>query len=187
MVLNDFRDSNTNGLFWHQATGICHMTNERRSIWGYTLVEHPLDGMMSFCHCCKTIQQLMIITRNSIVACGITTIVNLTSKTSLQSSAMQKQKLKQQLWMAGRILSMVLLQVCLCQRYPGIVQRQRNTVLAFQMMMVASKKFLKQLQQANRTVDGCKDMVEDKHDSNNFCSSYNVFIIWQRFSIPCVA
>ena len=45
---------------------------------------------------------------------------------------------------------------------------------------------IERLQQANRSVDGWKDLVEN-HDKDNLCSSYDVFIIRQRCSILCLA
>ena len=45
---------------------------------------------------------------------------------------------------------------------------------------------IERLQQANRSVNGWKDLV-DKHDKDNLCSPYDVFIIRQRCSILCLA
>ena len=54
MVIDDFSDSNTSGIFRRQAKGICPLTNVKRHIWGYYittpggLVERPPDGKKSF-------------------------------------------------------------------------------------------------------------------------------------------
>ena len=45
---------------------------------------------------------------------------------------------------------------------------------------------IERLQQANKTIDGWRDII-DKHDQDNLCSSYDVFIIRQRCSILCLA
>jgi Zn-finger protein len=45
---------------------------------------------------------------------------------------------------------------------------------------------IERLQQANKTINGWKDIV-DKHDIDNLCSYYDVFIIRQRCSILCLA
>jgi hypothetical protein len=92
MVLDDFSDSNTTGLFRRQATGICPLTNQRRSIWGYYIttpggvVERPPDGKKSFL---SLLQDTAINDRYS-VARGLPEIVDLTTEISLQSSAKRK-------------------------------------------------------------------------------------------------
>jgi hypothetical protein len=45
---------------------------------------------------------------------------------------------------------------------------------------------IERLQQANKTIDGWRDII-DKHDKDNLCSPYDVFIIRQRCSILCLA
>jgi hypothetical protein len=45
---------------------------------------------------------------------------------------------------------------------------------------------IQRLQQANRTMDRWKDIIH-KHNKDNLCSSYDVFIIRQRCSILCLA
>jgi hypothetical protein len=45
---------------------------------------------------------------------------------------------------------------------------------------------IERLQQVNRTADGWRDIV-DRHDKDNLCSPYDVFIIRQRCSILCLA
>jgi hypothetical protein len=45
---------------------------------------------------------------------------------------------------------------------------------------------IERLQQANRTINGWKDLV-DKHDKDNLCSPYDVFITRQRCAILCLA
>jgi hypothetical protein len=45
---------------------------------------------------------------------------------------------------------------------------------------------IERLQQVNRSPDGWKDLV-DKHDVDNLCSPYDIFIIRQRCSILCLA
>jgi hypothetical protein len=48
------------------------------------------------------------------------------------------------------------------------------------------EQWIEWLQQANKTIDGWRDII-DKHDKDNLCSSYDVFIIRQRCSILCLA
>jgi hypothetical protein len=50
----------------------------------------------------------------------------------------------------------------------------------------ALEEWIEWLQQANKAVDGWRDIV-DKHDNDNLFSSYDVFIIRQRCSILCLA
>ena len=45
---------------------------------------------------------------------------------------------------------------------------------------------IERLQQVNRSHDGWRDIV-DKHDVDNLCSPYDIFIIQQRCSILCLA
>ena len=45
---------------------------------------------------------------------------------------------------------------------------------------------IERLQQANKTIDGWRDII-DKHDKDNLCFPYDVFIIRQRCSILCLA
>jgi hypothetical protein len=45
---------------------------------------------------------------------------------------------------------------------------------------------IERLQQVNRSPDGWRDLV-DKHDVDNLCSPYDIFIIRQRCSILCLA
>ena len=45
---------------------------------------------------------------------------------------------------------------------------------------------IERLQQVNRTMDGWRDLV-DKHDKDNLCSPYDIFICRQRCSILCLA
>jgi hypothetical protein len=45
---------------------------------------------------------------------------------------------------------------------------------------------IERLQQVNRTADGWRDIV-DRHDKDNLCSAFDVFIIRQRCSILCLA
>ena len=48
------------------------------------------------------------------------------------------------------------------------------------------EQWIEWLQPANKTIDGWRD-IKDKHDKDNLCSSYDVFIIRQRCSILCLA
>ena len=45
---------------------------------------------------------------------------------------------------------------------------------------------IERLHQVNKSPDGWQDLI-DKHDLNNLCSAYDIFIIWQRCSILCLA
>lgn len=192
MVLDDFSDSNMMGIFRRQATGICPLTNQRRSIWGYYIttpggvVERPPDGKKSFL---SLLQDTAINDRYS-VARGLPEIVDLTTEISLQSSAKRK------------AVAQIAAQDERKKPYHGPLSG-RVVVETYWDSPEAKKLFLgnsnddrrvdkvleeriERLQQANRTVDGWKDMV-DKHDKDNLCSSYDVFIIRQRCSILCLA
>ena len=92
MVLNDFSDSNTTGVFRRQATGICPLTNQRRHVWGYyvttpgVVVERPPDGKKSF----LSLLQDTAINDHYSVARGVPEIVDLTTEISIQSTAKRK-------------------------------------------------------------------------------------------------
>jgi hypothetical protein len=194
MVLDDFSDSNTTGLFRRQATGICPLTNQRRSIWGYYIttpggvVERPPDGKKSFL---SLLQDTAINDRYS-VARGLPEIVDLTTEISLQSSAKRKAEAQIAVQnndenkrpkhgpLSGKLVAETYWDSPEAKKlFLGNPNDDRHVEIVLE-------ERIERLQQANRTVDGWKDMV-DKHDKDNLCSSYDVFIIRQRCSILCLA
>jgi hypothetical protein len=191
MVLDDFSDSNMTGLFRRQATGICPLTNQRRSIWGYFIatpggvVERPPDGKKSFL---SLLQDTAINDRYS-VARGLPEIVDLTTEISLQSSAKRKaeaqiairndEKKPKHGPLSGKLVTETSWDSPEAKKlFLGNPTDDRRVEKVLE-------ERIERLQQANRTVDGWKDTV-DKHDKDNLCSSYDVFIIRQRCSILCL-
>jgi hypothetical protein len=192
MTMDDFSDSNTTGVFRRRANGICPLTNERRHIWGYYIttpgggVERPPDGKKSF----LTLLQDTAINDRYSVARGQPEIVDLTTEISLQLSAKRKadaqiaslddRKKPNHGPLSGRLAMETYWDSPEAKKlFLGNPNDDRDV------QNVLGER-IERLQQANRTVDGWKDMV-DKHDKDNLCSSYDIFIIRQRCSILCLA
>ena len=192
IMLDDFTESNTTGLFRRQARGLCPFSNQKRNIWGYYittpggLVERPPDGKTNFL---SLLQDESINDRYS-VARGIPEIVDLTTEIAQQSTL--KRKAQSQLQAEdeakkpkhGPASSMIVEQTYwdspeAKKLFLGNVSDNRNVVEVLQQR-------IERLQQVNRTIDGWRDLV-DKHDKNNLCSAYDIFIIRQRSSILCLA
>jgi hypothetical protein len=146
MVLDDFSDSNTSGLFRRQATGLCPLTNQRRNIWGYYIttpgggVERPPDGKKSF----LSLLQDTAINDHYSVARGVPEIVDLTTEISMKSSARRKaeaqiaaQNDSNKKPKHGPLSSRLVMETYWDSPKP------RNSFLAIQMMIVASKKFFR--------------------------------------------
>ncbi len=192
IILDDFTVSNSTGLFRRQARGLCPFSNQKRNIWGYYittpggLVERPPDGKTNFL---SLLQDESINDRYS-VARGMPEIVDLSTEIAQQSTIKKKaqaqlqaedkaKKLKH-----GPVPSMIVAQTYwdspeAKKLFLGSVGDNRNVVEVLQQR-------IERLQQVNRTVDGWRDLV-DKHDKDNLCSAYDIFIIRQRSSILCLA
>lgn len=201
MILDDFSDSNTTGLFRRKAKGICPLTNENRHIWGYYVttpgggVERPPDGKKSF----LTLLQDTAINDRYSVARGLSNIVDLTTEINAQSKAKRKAD------------AMIAAAEATTQDLSGAEKKAKAFGSASSMIVEesywdspeAKKLFLgsstnnqrvqdvleqriERLQQVNRSPDGWRDII-DNHDVDNLCSPYDVFIIRQRCSILCLA
>ncbi|KAI2509704.1 hypothetical protein MHU86_4686 [Fragilaria crotonensis] len=150
------------------------------------MVERPPDGKRSFM---SLLQDSRINDRYS-VARGSSEVVDLTSEIQLQSRAKRKtdaqiaaqdetkrskhgpisEKLVQETYWDSPEAKKLFL---------GNANDSRGVVDILEQR-------IERLQQVNRTVDGWKDVVE-KHDKDNLCSSYDIFMIRQRCSILCLA
>ena len=192
IILDDFTVSNTTGLFRRQARGLCPFSNQKRNIWGYYittpggLVERPPDGKTNFL---SLLQDESINDRYSI-ARGMPEIVDLTTQISQQSTIKRKAQAqleaedKAKKLQHGTASSMIVEQTYwdsseAKKLFLGSVSDNRNVVEVLQQR-------IERLQQVNRSVDGWRDLV-DKHDKDNLCSAYDIFIIRQRSSILCLA
>ena len=192
MILDDFSDTNTTGIFRRQAAGICPFTNQRRNIWGYYittpggLVQRLPDGKKSF---------LSLLQDHSLndyysVARGVTEVVDLTSKIADQSTA--KRKAQAQLdaedeakWPKhGPVSSQIVVQTYWDS--PEAKKLFLGNSTDDRAVVKVLEERIERLQQGNRSINGWKDLIE-KHDKDNLCSPYDIFIIRQRCSILCLA
>ena len=133
------------------------------------LVECPPDGKNSF----LSLLQDEIIQERYSVARGIPEVVDL-SREITRSPAVDDEKPKAMMfeesyWDSPEAKKLFL----------GDSNDERSVVNVLEQR-------IEWLQQANRTPDGWRDLI-DKHDNNNLCSSYDIFIIRQRCSILCLA
>ena len=151
-------------------------------------MERPPDGKKSFL---SLLQDTAINDRYS-VARGLPEIVDLTTEISLQSSAKRKAEAQIAVQnndenkrpkhgpLSGKLVAETYWDSPEAKKlFLGNPNDDRRVEIVLE-------ERIERLQQANRTVDGWKDMV-DKHDKDNLCSSYDVFIIRQRCSILCLA
>ena len=167
------------------------MTHQTRNIWGYFIttpgevVEHPPDGKKRF----LSLLQDTAINDHCSVAPGLPKIVDLITEISLQSSAKRKAEARIEVQnyekkpkhgpLAGKLVAETYWDNPEAKKlFLGNPNNDRRVKKVLD-------EQIKRLQQANRTVDEWKDMV-DKHDKDNLCSSYDVFIIRQRCSFLCV-
>ncbi|KAI2507244.1 hypothetical protein MHU86_7201 [Fragilaria crotonensis] len=200
-TLDDFTELNDTGRFRRSAKGLDIFGNPKRKIWGYYvtdpggLVERPPDGKKCFL---SLLQDAGINDRYS-VARGSSEIVDLTTEIHIQSRAKRKAE-------AGAAVA---------AQSPGSQKKAKASQLAsgsdsaiisvesYWDSPEAKKLFLgsstdnrsvvdvlqqriERLQQVNRSPDGWRDLI-DKHDVDNLCSPYDIFIIRQRCSILCLA
>ena len=191
-ILDDFTESNDAGQFRRSAKGVDPFGNPRRTIWGYYvtepggLVKRPPDGKKSFL---SLLEDARINDRYS-VARGLQEVVDLTAAIATQSSAKRKTDAKVTAQddtkrpkhgpISGKVVEETYWDSPETKKlFLGNANDSRGVVEVLEQR-------IERLQQANRTVDGWKDVIE-KHDKDNLCSSYDIFIIRQRCSILCLA
>ena len=191
-VLDDFTESNTAGRFRRSTKGFDSFGNPRRTIWGYFvttpggLVKRPPDGKKCFL---SLLEDTRINDRYS-VARGLPEIVDLTNKIAARSSekrrsdaqtaALDESKRPKHGPISGKVVEETYWDSPEAKKlFLGNPNDSRDVVEVL-------KQRIDRLQQANRSVEGWKDIVEN-HDKDNLCSTYDVFIIRQRCSILCLA
>ncbi|KAI2509402.1 hypothetical protein MHU86_5035 [Fragilaria crotonensis] len=191
-TLDDFTESNKTGRFRRAAKGVDPFDNPKRKIWGYFittpggLVQRPPDGKKSFL---SLLQDETLNDRYS-VARGLAEVIDLTTEIAEQSCA--KRKAEAQLEAQdetkkpkhGPASARIVVETYwdspeAKKLFLGNASDDRDVVKVLE-------ERIERLQQANRSVDGWKDII-DKHDKDHLCSSYDVFIIRQRCSILCLA
>jgi hypothetical protein len=198
-ILDDFTESNATGIFRRKARGVDPFSNQNRIVWGYYVttpggsVKRPPDGKKSFL---SLLEDDTINDRYSI-ARGLPEVLDLTTEIQVQSKAKRKSEAA-----AAVADEAVNKKPKLCSPHPGSASA-RISVESYWDSPEAKKLFLgsssddrsvvevlqqriERLQQVNRTSDGWKDLI-DKHDIDNLCSPYDIFVIRQRCSILCLA
>ena len=181
-VLDDFTDSNQTGRFRRCSFGQDPFGNPKRNIWGYYittpggLVQRPPDGKKSF----LSLLQDERLNDHYSVSRGVTEVVDLTNEIADQSTA--KRRALAQVEAADKAKKP--------KHGPAsskiVVQTYWDSPEAKKLFLGNSSddrdvldvlhKWIKRLQQVNRTADGWKDLI-DKHDKDNLCSPYDIFII----------
>ncbi|KAI2500715.1 hypothetical protein MHU86_13743 [Fragilaria crotonensis] len=166
-VLDDFTDSNQTGRFRRCSFGQDPFGNPKRNIWGY-----------------------YITTPGGLVQRLPDEVVDLTNEIADQSTA--KRRAIAQVETADKAKKP--------KHGPAsskiVVQTYWDSPEAKKLFLGNSSddrdvldvlhKWIKRLQQVNRTADGWKDLI-DKHDKDNLCSPYDIFLIRQRCCILCLA
>jgi hypothetical protein len=193
VILDDFSESNTTGLFRRQARGLCPWSNQKRKIWGYYittpggLVERPPDGgRKSFLSLLKD----STINDHYSVACGVPEVVDLTNEIAEQSTAKRKAQAqveaedKSKKPRHGPASAKIVVETYwdspeAKKLFLGNLTDDRDVIEVLE-------ERIERLQQVNRTMDGWRDLI-DKHDKDNLCSPYDIFISRQRCSILCLA
>ena len=200
-MLDDFTSSNTTGIFRRKARGIDPFDNQKRPIWGYFvtrpggLVERPPEGRKSFL---SLLQDESINDRYSVTR-GSAEVVDLTTKIQQQSRAKRKAEATaaaaEEFANKKSVLSP-----------PPHDPRSASARISMQSYWdspEAKKLFLgnssddrhvlgvlhdriERLQQGSKSCEGWRDLI-DKHDVDDLCSPYDIFIIRQRCSILCLA
>ena len=191
-TLDNFTDSNKTGRFRRSARGLDHFGNPKRMIWAYYvtepggLVERPPDGKKRFL---SLLQDARINDCYS-VSRGASEVVDLTTQITEQSSA----KRRAEAFMEAQDES---------KKSKHGPASEKIVVETYWDSPEAKKRFLGSvndgrdvanvlgeridlLQQLNRTAYGWRDII-DKHDKDNLCSPYDIFIIGQRCCILCLA
>ncbi|KAI2514285.1 hypothetical protein MHU86_178 [Fragilaria crotonensis] len=192
-VLDDFTDSNQTGRFRRCSFGQDPFGNPKRNIWGYYittpggLVQRPPDGgKKSFISLLKD----STINDHYSVARGVPEVVDLTNEIAEQSTAKRKARArveaedKAKKPRHGPASAKIVVET-----YWDSPEAKKlflgNSSDARDVVEVLEER-IERLQQVNRTMDGWRDLV-DKHDKDNLCSPYDIFICRQRCSIICLA
>jgi len=191
-TLDDFTESNCSGRFRRETSGYDPYGNPLRRIWGYyvtvpggKVVRLP-SGAKNFL---SLLQDKMIGDHFS-VARGVTEVVDLTTEITEQSSAKRKADAKltaideAKKPKHGSPAANILVETYwdspeAKKLFLGDSNDERGVVEVLEQR-------IERLQQANKTSDGWRDII-DKHDKDNLCTSYDIFIIRQRCSILCLA
>ena len=212
-TMDDFSSSNTTGIFRRKAKGTDPFDNQKRTIWGYYvttpggLVAQPPDGTRSFL---SLLQDETINDRYS-VARGLSEVVDLTKEIHVKSRAKRRAEAVDKAAAAAALATEETATLSKKVKPSADADSTAADGSASSQILLetywdspeAKKLFLgnstdnrsvvdvlrqrvQRLQQVNRTQDGWRDLV-DKHDVDNLCSAYDVFIIRQRCCILCLA
>jgi len=202
-VLDDFTASNQTGRFRRQAYGIDIYGNPKRHIWGYFvttpggLVARPPDGKRNF----LSLLQDESISDRYTVARGLSEVIDLTNEIQVQTKAKRRaeaeastaeegnKKAKSSVSIAAAAAAGSASAKILVQSYwesPEAKKLFLGTPTDVRSVVDILQQRIERLQQVNRSPDGWRDLV-DKHDVDNLCSPYDIFIIRQRCSILCLA
>jgi len=200
--LDDYTASNRTGRFRRQAKGIDIYGNPKRNIWGYFvttpggLVACPPDGKRNFL---SLLQDESISDRYS-VARGLSEVIDLTNEIQVQTKAKRRaeaeataaegnKKAKSSVSIAAAAAAGSASAKIVVQSYwdsPEAKKLFLGTSTDERDVVDILQQRIERLQQVNRSPDGWRDLV-DKHDVDNLCSPYDIFIIRQRCSILCLA
>ena len=208
--MDDFTSSNTTGMFRRKAKGTDPFNNQKRTVWGYYvttpggLVARPPDGTRSFL---SLLQDETINDRYS-KARGLSEVVDLTKEIHVKSRAKRRaeavdiaaaaaeeadasKKVKPSTdtilgsaAAAGSASAQILRETYWDS--PEAKKLFLGSLTDGRSVVDVLKERIARLQQVNRSQDGWRDLV-DKHDVDNLCSAYDIFIIRQRCSILCLA
>jgi hypothetical protein len=198
-TLDDFTASNSSGRFRRQSNGYDPFGNPYRNVWGYYVtapggqVERPPNGVKSF----LSLVQDKTIGDHYSVARGVPEVVDLTNEISEQSSMKRKAEAKEEVARESVKRSkeggsaLTLLEVAASTMTYWESPEAKKLFLGHSStderdVVEVLEQRIEHLQQVNATQDGWRDIV-DKHDRDNLCSSYDIFIIRQRCSILCLA
>jgi hypothetical protein len=179
-------------MFRRKAKGVDPFGNPKRYIWGYyvttpgQVVERPPEGKKCFL---SLLQDNSINERYS-VARGVAEVVDLTNEITKQSKAKRKaqaqniaqdeSKRARNGPVSGNLVELTYWDSPEAKKlFLGDSNDSRNVVEVLQQR-------IERLQDANRTMDGWRDVIV-RRDIDNLCSAYDIFIIRQRCSILSLA
>jgi hypothetical protein len=204
-VLDDFTETNQTGKYQRKAQGIDVYGNPKQHIWGYFitesvgLVERPPDGgKRSF------LSQLQDDCINDLysIARGVSEVADLKNEIQVQSKAKRR---------AGGVAAAAVLQAGDSNKTAKASTSATAAGLASAKILIesywdspeAKKPFLgnlsdyrrivdvlqeriERIQQVSKSPDGWRDVIE-RHNVDNLCSAYDIFITRQRCCILCLA
>jgi hypothetical protein len=202
--LDDFTESNCSGRFRRITSGCDPFGNPYRRVCGYYVTEpgrqvsRPPNGEKSF----LSLLQDKNIGDHYSVARGLSKVIDLTNEIQLQTKAKRRAEAEATAADGGNKKAKSSVSIAAAAAAVGSASA-KILVPSYWESPEAKKLFLgtstdvrsvvdilqqriERLQQANRSPDGWKDLV-DKHDVDNLCSPYDIFIIRQRCSILCLA